>query len=74
MTGLVATALEDTTTNYVDSRYLQGLLASQLDTLRHRHSGAFAPVDLVLPDPVMDRDSTDAEFNGGSGDVLAGTD
>jgi hypothetical protein len=37
----------------------------QLDTLGRRYPRAFAPVDLVLPDPIMDRGSADAEFNGG---------
>ena len=46
----------------------------QLDTLGRRDPGAFAPVDLILPDPVMNRGSTDAEFDGGSGDRFAGPD
>ena len=45
----------------------------QLDTLGRFDPGAFASVDLVLPDPVMDRGSGDAEFNDGSNDVLSGT-
>ena len=44
-----------------------------LDALWRRDPGAFAPVDLVLPEPVMDRGSGDAEFNDGSSDALAGT-
>ena len=50
------------------------LTMSKLDTLWRRDPGAFAPVDLDLPEPVMDRGSGDAEFNDGSSDVLAGTD
>ncbi len=45
----------------------------QLDALWRRDPGAFAPVDLDLPEPVMDRGSGDAEFNDVSSDVLAGT-
>ena len=45
----------------------------QLDSLGCFDPGAFAPVDLVLPDPGMDRGSGDAEFNDGSNDVLSGT-
>ena len=46
----------------------------QLDTLGRFDPGAFAPVVVVLLDPVMDRGSGDAEINDGSGDVLAGAD